>query len=44
MSTCLVLHGRLFKDTYFIRIFELEANDSPKNTVVRVINNLISIF
>ena len=43
-SVDLALHGWLFRDTYFIRPSELEANDSTKISFVQNLNNPIKVY
>ena len=44
MSVGLVWHGRLFRDTHLIHPLELEANDSPKLSAMKALNNPKNIF
>ena len=43
-SVGLAWHGWLFKDTYFMGIFKLETNNSPKLPIEQMLNNPINIF
>ena len=43
-SVDLVWHDWLFRDTPFVILSNLEANDSPKFTDVQALNNPINFF
>ena len=43
-SVDLAWHCRLFRDTHFLDLFELETNASPKHAILQALKNPTSIF